>query len=269
MKDGFYKALPMPDYLNEDALSKSGLVELSRSPAHFKAAKEFPKESAAFDLGTAVHALVLEPDRAAALIVTPPAEVLAKNGYRTGSAYKAWEASRAPGAVILKADDFDAARRMADAVLSHPAARDMLTAGHPEVSAFWTDANGVRRKCRPDYLNDFAAIDLKTTIDASPEGFGKQAFNLKYYWSAFWTTEIIRGLGGGSRPYVFIASEKTPPYPVAVYETPQELIDRAREEIAPLLDLYRDCLKADQFPGYHDVLMTLQVPRWAKKWEEE
>lgn len=269
MNPGFYKSLPIEKYLSAPGLSKTGLTALSVSPAHYQSHKVTPKQFAAADMGHAVHALVLEPERAERIIVTPPANVLDKRGGRAGTAYKEWEASLPGGTVILRADDYEAARYMRDAVFAHPAAAAMLKNGNPEVSAFFEDALSIMRKCRPDWLADEDVIDLKTAESASPEVFARQAYNLKYHWSAAWTLDIIRGLtGSNGRRYIFIVVEKSPPWAVACYEVPEKVLDVARDEIAPLLAAYKACTVVDRWPAYSDKIETLNLPPWAVKKQE-
>jgi hypothetical protein len=266
MKNGFYKSMSMADYHAADGLSKSALSDLAISPAHYKARKLEPKTFEAANLGTAVHMLVLEPERAETQIVTPPTILLGKNGAMSTNACKDWVAlEQAKGSIILKADEYDQAQYMRDAVIGHPRYEDLLTGGHAEVSCFYTDQSGLTCKSRPDYLNDEYITDLKTTIDASPEGFGKQAYNLKYYWSAYHSNRIVSCLGAGKRRYIFLCVEKTPPFSVAIYWTPQELIDFAQHQIEPLYALYKSCIELDIWKGYSEEFEMLEIPQWAKK----
>ncbi len=63
--------------------------------------------------------------------------------------------------------------------------------------------------------------------------------------------------------FIFIAVEKEPPYAVAVYEATKDMLQTAQKQIAPVLDVYAQCLKADVWPGYKDELQQIQLPRWA------
>ena len=269
MKPGFYKNLSLEAYLKADGLSKSGLVDLADSPAHYQARKVEPKTFSAADLGSALHMLVLEPHRADRFVVTAPAEVLGKNNSKNTNAYREWLESLPGGTIVLNQADYNAAQCMRDAIFAHPAASDLLAFGHQEVSAIWRDESGIMCKCRPDFLSDKghsdnAVLDLKTTLNASPEAFGKQAYNLKYHWSAYWTLEIIRGLTGAhNRPYILVAVEKSIPWAVACYQVPQLLIDDAREKVARLLATYRACKEIGAWPAYSDEVQPLYVPPWA------
>ena len=268
MNDGHYKSLSMEDYLKEPGLSKSGLSDLWISPAHYKARKLEPKKFAAADLGSAVHALVLEPEKAEKMIITPPAIVLGKTGSKNTNAYRDWAATLDEGTIVLTTEEMDAANYMRDAVIAHPRASELLSEGFPEVSMFWTDGKDVRRKCRPDWVGS-AYVDLKTTRSAKPEWFGKQAYELHYHWSAAWTVDIGLGLGSTIEQYYFIAVEKESPWPVCVFETPKELIEMARDEITTLYHKFRACTEYGAWPSYSDQIETLKLPAWAYKKKEK
>jgi hypothetical protein len=263
--DGFFKHLPMDEYLSEPGLSKSGLSNLAISPAHYKSRLLEPKKFAAADLGTAVHLLLLEPELADKRVCTPPAILLGKNGAMSTNACKDWVKSQPEDSIVLNLDEYNSAFFMRDAVMAHPRYPELLQNGNPEVSAFYTDAAGTRFKIRPDYLTDGPVTDLKTTIDASPDGFGKQAYNLKYYWSAYLTTKVIEALGGGRREYNFFAVEKTAPFASAVYSTPTELLELAEREVEPLISLFKVCTEFGVWHGYSTEINPLEIPAWAKR----
>ena len=65
------------------------------------------------------------------------------------------------------------------------------------------------------------------------------------------------------------ASRVVPPPVASVFETPQNLLDLAREEIAPIYATYRACMEYGAWPGYGDDVQQLEFPRWAFKNREE
>ena len=64
MNPGIYTDIPADDYHTTQALSKGGLVQFSRSPAHFRAMTYDPSggDTPAQVIGSAFHARVLEPE---------------------------------------------------------------------------------------------------------------------------------------------------------------------------------------------------------------
>jgi len=68
--------MPAEKYHAVDALSKSMMSKLLKSPAHYKAALEERQEpSKAMQVGTAVHAAVLEPHLYQQLVAVIPPDV--------------------------------------------------------------------------------------------------------------------------------------------------------------------------------------------------
>src|SRR5690606_12767730 len=110
-------------------------------------------------------------------IVTYPPEHLTPSGNpSTKAATVAWEdEQRATGVSIISARDMALADAMAEAVLAHQGARELLEQdGHPEASAFAIDPDtGIWCRARFDRLGPDLAADLKTTAgSASLTGFG-------------------------------------------------------------------------------------------------
>src|SRR5690606_13404006 len=177
---GLYHNLPEYRYHNEEfvpggSLSSSGARQLLDSPARYQWEQQRRTARRAFDVGHVVHATSLGPG---APIVTSPDEHLTPSGSpSTKAATKAWEdEQRANGLAIISRADLALVEAMAEAVLAHPGARELLEKpGHSEVSAFAPDPDtGVWCRARFDRLTDDGlAIDLKTTAGtASPAGFG-------------------------------------------------------------------------------------------------
>ena len=71
------------DYHEQNALNKSGIVQLAKSPAHFHewyhAANEEPTK--AMVIGTAIHTAILEPDKYdQSIIIAPQVDRRTKDG---------------------------------------------------------------------------------------------------------------------------------------------------------------------------------------------
>jgi hypothetical protein len=272
IQPGLYEAMSESDYhrgQGRDALSKSLLVELARSPLHCRQAMESPKEStAAMTFGTACHMALLEPERFRA-------EYAVFSGDRRTKAGKdAYQKVMASGKTPLSVSDWEAIQGMSRAVHDHPVCRDLLSQGMAEVSLFWkAPIWEVMCKCRCDWLNPHlqTIVDLKTCPDASPGAFGRDAARYRYHWQAHWyTTGAEAVLGPGPWRFVFVAVEKAPPYGVGVYELPVEALDVARRQIQTkhLVSEFWHARELRSWPGYDDQVQILNLPRWALNTEE-
>jgi hypothetical protein len=239
------------------------MKDLLRSPAHFLHARTHPKTSAAMDLGTVAHAMVLGAG----------AEYVAIEGNRNRNDVKAAIAeAEAEGKVVLKPEQLAAAERMADAVFTHRIAGPLFTArGRSEVSMFFHDPTfDVVRRCRWDRLtNTGIGIDLKTSHSADPKVLPKHIVDYGYDLSAANYLAVAAGLGIEIAAYALVFVEATEPHPVVVVELEQEFLDRGAALAAKALSTYRWCLDTGHWPAYADEThLTLAPPRWATDAEQ-
>lgn len=246
-------------YHLDPALSASGAKTIAmQSTAHFKYAKR--KVTTAFDLGTAVHTLVLEPHLSSTVWCGPET--------RRGSAWKdQYAAAAEEGAILLTEGDYQIAVDMANSVRSNAAAMELLGGDLlVEASIFSHDeATGVDMRCRPDgWRKDIAAvIDLKTTIDPSPYGFAKQCANFGYHLQDQFYRRCMLNDGHEVDRFIFIAVGKDAPYPVGVYELDHQSLDEGAAGVQCALEKYHQALKTNVWEyGFGD-LQTIQIPSYA------
>lgn len=259
------------DYHSSDGISKSGLDLIAQSPLHYWSKYLDPKReprvpTPAMVLGTSIHTAVLEPERFAnEYLVAPAVDKRTKDGKATWEAFVA--DCEANEKTPISASDLNVCNSIASVVRSHQTAIELLGSGTAEVSMFWEDeATGVLCKCRPDWLTDSnIVVDLKSTVDASPEGFMKSAFNYRYWVQAAWYLDgIERATGKRPEAFVFVAFEKEAPYACGFYYATEEMIDAGRQEYRRLLDNYADCLATKNWRGYSPELQPLAMPAWFK-----
>lgn len=197
------------------------------------------------------------------------AELLRANGQKVtlwSDVLAEWTENN-PGRIVLSPEVWEQLHAMAAAVHAHPAAGALLTSvpGEAEKSVYWNDpTTGVLCRCRPDWWReDDVLVDLKTTDDASPEGFAKSMANWRYdVQDPFYTDGVKIATGRNVKAFVFIAVEKKPPYAVGVY-----VLDSASREIGRAmyqhdLKVYAECLANDNWPGYGDKIQTINMPAW-------
>ena len=264
-------SLSNAEYHAHPAVSKSGLDQVRRSPLHYWNRYLDPKRvieppTPAMVLGSALHTRVLEPHLYADEYIVAPEGI----DRRTKEGKLRWAdfEAEANGRTVLKNEDAAQIEGMANAVQQHAAARMILRlSGKCEQSYFWTDeASGEKCKCRPDWHSDNKQLiaDVKTTEDASPRGFIRSVMKYRYYVQAAFYSQGI-----GAEQFVFIAVEKKPPFAVAVYATPPELIERGRREAQEDLRLIASCRADNSWPGYGDQIQSLIVPSWLDSGQAE
>jgi exodeoxyribonuclease VIII len=252
------------EYHASPAISKSGLDLIRKAPALYRWRQANPTEQTpAMRLGTLTHTVVLEPDLFERETAVRPEGI----DRRTSAGKADWAAFEleAEGKEIITNEEWTKLAAIRDAVRSHPAAAKAL-AGSPviEQSIFW-EADGIACRCRPDCVTERGVIvDLKTTRDASPEGFAKSVASYRYHvQAAFYSDGYRAAFGEAPRGFVFIAVETEPPYLVAVYVASETMTSRGRIEYQADLDTFRECLATDTWPGYSSSPLTLDLPKWA------
>jgi len=242
-KPGIYSGVTNSAYHADQALGSTSLKTLAtKTPAHYQWDKTHPKSSAAFDIGTAAHSLILEQDESGVVVI----DVETKRG-------KAWtepaDAATASGKIALTTREWGQIVAMRDRVMDHPLARSFFSGHKAEESVFW-DEGGLTLKCRPDAWKPGQLIDLKTTVNADPREFGKTAHNFGYHQSAAHYIDGVKAATGEELPFTFVLVEKTAPYLVSVVELDWEAIDLGRALNDRAKRIYRECAASGNWPGY-------------------
>ena len=251
------------EYHDADGISSTFVKKAAtQSLAHAKHGKGFLLSTTA-DLGTAVHAMVLEAERD--LVIRGGAD-------RRGNKWKELRAQAvAEGKTLLTDADYDRARAMSDSLLNHPSCGRLLEAKGPaEASLFATHKSGLRVKARPDKLSldansdgiVYNIVDVKTALDASPYGFQRQCFSLGYDLQAYHYTMIAKACGIKVRSFVFAAVEKEPPYAAHAHIVSNEVMQRAERIVNETLEQIAQAEKSNHYPTGWSDYTTIQLPSW-------
>lgn len=260
---GIYRGVAETDYHAWPAASASRLNRLYRSALHLRHEMRAPPESTpAQVLGSALHTAVLEPERFRDLYVAEP-----KIDKRTKAGKEAYAAFITEHVAKRHLKEYEMAEveAMREAVLAHPDARALLESpAEPEQSVVWRDeATGVECKARIDQPapQRGTLVDLKTTRDASPEGFGRSLWNYGYFRQAAFYRAAMAAHGKDFERFTFVCVEKGAPYAVGVYTVEEEVLHAGAMQITDLLERWAECHATDTWPGYASG--TVSLPRWA------
>ena len=259
----------MPDYMYHDKeihlhISSSDVkTVLSKSLLHWVGQER--KETIAFDIGKAVHALILEPEKD--LVVRGPED-------RRGSKWKEAKAkAEKAGKVILTEKDYDMCMAMATNAFMHC---DLLkeTVYSPsfvaEASIFTKcQETGVDIKIRPDGLivpqkktDEPYIIDVKTTTDASPEGFQREIHRLNYDVQIAFYLHGMAQAGLPCRTMYLIAVEKTAPYVTTVHELSEFHLAHAHKRMLATLKKIGDAVRTKEFTTDWPDVNIVHLPAW-------
>jgi len=292
-KVGIFSDVPNNEYHGGIGISKSGLDLIHQSPAHFITNKKHPKPSTpAMVIGSAFHALVLEPDVFEQEYVKQPvnapkrptaAQLNSKNPTKLAQqSIGYWEQfdKENAGKIILtntpgddpfwKPGDWDRIHRMRDAILEHPIASVLLDLdqGKAEQSVYWVDSQTHKLcKCRPDFINDAhnVAVDLKSTENASYTEFAKSCAKFRYHVQDPFYRDGLQAVGRPVDAFVFVAVEKTPPWGIGIYIIEPEARRIGRIEYQRDLEIYAQCHSQDEWPCYPNEVRDIELPVWGLK----
>jgi hypothetical protein len=144
--------------------------------------------------------------------------------------------------------------------LTHPSAK-------PEVSIVSVEkVRGLDIVCkgRADLItmDNTVIVDLKTTEDASAEGFSKSFMSYGYWMQAAHYISICRQAGIPIEKFIFIAVEKSPPYCTALYELDASSLEKAFAIRQRLMENLSSCIAANDFPAHAKGVTSLNLPPW-------
>lgn len=285
MKPGIYNDISNAEYHASDGISKSGLDQVARSPAHYRAWREKPrKQTEAFSIGTEAHRLILEPDAISLGILKPKIprrssmdrmeweSFFSRNGADCSivdNPAREWDAefTRQTGRYLLTQEQFDAVRAMRESVYAHPSAANLLENGVAEQTIVWIDADtGELCRCRPDWVHDeWIQVEIKTTEDASPPNVVRSMAKWRYHVQAAFYSDGFAAADNLSvpPPFVFVFVEKAPPYAVGVYELDRDAMDRGRELYRHDLARLAEAKSSGCWDAYSNEIETIELPKWA------
>lgn len=257
-KGCFVLNTPNEDYHAYEGISKSGLDKINRSPAHFMFdAKQKSKRH--FDLGTALHTAVLEPERFSKEYL-----IVKDINDKRKSEWK--EAAKNIDSSLLLTDSEGAnIISVQEAIRSNQQASDtILSCNLFEVSAF-IEINGVLCRCRYDALNiNFGlSVDLKTTQCSEREEFAKSVFNYRYHVQDAFYSYIFEKITGYPLVFKFLAVENEPPHCPMVYQLDAEAVEIGLAEALKDLEAYRLASATQDWIGYEQTNEPLSLPVWA------
>lgn len=225
----------------------SHLKHIARSPAHYRAALTASFDSTSLRLGRIVDVGVLGGP-----------EPVIYDGTRRG---KAWEQFRDQhgGLEIVTASEVESAQPIIDAVLGHEAAMSLLRSGAIKKRLHW---DWLGRACtgEPDVAGR-ALVDLKTTRDAEPGRFTKQALWYSYHAQlAFYRLGMVSSGAEPPAQVYIVAVETAPPYPVTVLQLTERAIEQGERLCRLWMERLLACEATNEWPGYVQSVVDLDVP---------
>lgn len=234
-----------------------------------------PEPSIEMLIGSAVHALLLEPVEAARTIKTVACQARSHGSYKSAVATGQWD-------LVLTEPMRETAQAIANNI-RFPQTRAAEVAcklllddpGESEFAFKWDDSTGVPCKIKLDRLTinggRIVEVSLKTTRDPSPEHFCRDFYNFGYHaQAAFYRRGAQVLLGGYCPPCFVVGIRNADPYEIAVYPVEEELLAAGAVVVEQDLRRLARCLAGtaawcaewESLPG---ALPTLSLPSWARR----
>ena len=265
---GTYSGLSDEDYRSKGGLSSTLLRRFLDAPAkaqHYLYGDDEPEPpSETLVTGQLCHALVLEPGTVPHRFAVMP-EGLKRTTKAGKETYAELKQTVGEQGHVVSHKQMVIAEGVRKSVRAHPLASQYLATGDAELSVFARDPiTDMLLCCRCDWLCRYplVIVDLKTAQTASADGFARHALNYGYHLQAAHYREVCRLAKIEASDFVFIAVEKEPPYLCQLFHLSEQLMETACEQWRLAVNHYAQCVADNDWPGYGDVLVNIEQPRW-------
>jgi len=272
MKPGIYTDISIEQYHDSEGISASGINLILDCPKRYwyeymghgaEISKQDKRQKEKFKLGQALHMLILEPDNFHKTFFAMEEEVnlttkIGKEKYQEAE-------KEANGREVIRAGDWFDIQEMAKAAKAHPIWKH-LEGGKVENSIYW-DAGlfNTRLRARPDIYNDVLVVDVKTTD--SIQVFQRSIYQYGYHRQAAMQLDGLKQFDNKKRAFGLFVIEKKAPYLTACFTLDEAALQQGHKEYMDGANLYSECLKANNWPGYEaseeNLFQLLSLPKWA------
>jgi len=259
MNGKFVEGMPNETYHALDGISKSGLDLMARSPAHYKG-KVFKAGTRAMEIGTAIHAAILEPERFDSEYVITDAAL------RTAALYRSAKAIHG-GELTLTKPEGEKVLAMRESCHDNFEAMEILTkSGKAELSAICTDPEtGVQMRSRYDWITDCGIVlDVKKTQDVRQEKFSRSVFDYRYHvQDAMYSFVYQQVTGEPLQAFKFLAVEEDAPNSSMVYELGPLEKEMGMFYFRRDLRAYAECVNSGKWPHPTGGDGIIELSNWA------
>lgn len=234
----YYVKDTFPEYLSKkDFIAASDIKTFLDSPKLYyyqKYIQEEKEEQKHFQLGSALHELVMEPELLHLHYISfPKVDRRTKEGKQAYDEYLV----KAQGKVVLYDNDMEMLEKIAENARKNKTLVELLQDSHKELSCYTVDEKtGLKLRMRPDMLckTKSTIVDIKSCLNSGPKKFKSDVYSYGYNLSAAYYSDYI-----GRENYVFAAMEKKQPYQISLYVCNDDMIEAGRQKYRMGLDLLK------------------------------
>lgn len=293
MNDGVYNDLSIEDYhSNKTHISATQIKYARQSIKHFHyyISGKLPREEKShFDFGNAFELALLAPNEYLQRVaISPDAELVseimsdgktktARNTNRYKEGMKKFLDQNKGKYIIADSgpESFETIEEMLSSCYQDKIIQGLIKNTEYQLSLFWTDPQtGLQLKTRPDFCKrkKSVIVNLKTTLNGSPEAFSKDLAKYGYPLQACVEIRgcIASGIMEEVDSYFWLVVEKVPPYNATIYEFDVSDQKYSLDELDYLLSKIKNSNEKELYPGYSDRssneygILTAQIPLWYK-----
>jgi hypothetical protein len=222
--------------------------------AHPKLNPKFkkPEPKAAFDIGHAAHAMLLEGGKG----IT----VCDYDNWITKAAKEERDMARFQGFTPVLIADFERTAEMA------AIAAEMLKTIGADVSKTSNEVtmiaqiDGATCRTRPDILAGNLIIDYKTTGKPLDQ-FAKQACSFGYDLQSAMYLDVAKAIEEPCE-WLFLVQETAAPYPCQIFRPTREFLEVGKRKFKEALAIWKNCIETGCWPGYPKDVQLLDAMPW-------
>jgi len=250
------------EYRAMNAVAQSDLVNLAKSPQHYKIGGV--EQTEAMKLGTVLHIARFEPARFNEQILIEPETI---GGEKVNKRLKAHRDflkmfhEQNIGKIILTGQQFENTMGMLTALANNPDVLSLFQVGEPEKVAVWK-WEGHDCKGRADWIGVDSdgkryGVDLKKTQSARKDDFERTIYNRMYYLQAWWYCH-----GFELDYFVFVAVDEKSPHGIGIYKADRTMLEAGEKKARMLIKKLNECETTDNFHSYTKGIETVFLPAW-------
>lgn len=294
MEDGIYDNISIEDYhANKTHVSATTLKYARKSLRDYKwyIDGKLPRENKPhFDFGNSFELALLSPNEYLGKVgVMPEGEWFEEiekanpevKTHRNTTIYKQriaeWQAANKGKYVINETgpESFETIEEMLSSCYQDSVIQALIKNTEYQLSLFWTDPEtGIQLKTRPDICKrkKSVIVNLKTTLDGSPEAFSRDLKKWDYPIQAAIEIQgcLRSGLMDKVDSYFWLVVEKVAPFNATIYEFAERDIAAVTDTLYYLLNKIKKGKEQNLWPGYTEQadnvhgIITAQIPLWYK-----
>ena len=247
-------------YVAHTAINASLLKRLSKSPQTAYATKT--ETSAAMDFGHAYHTYILEPEQFDSLYVLYDAAKRPEADKNFGSkANKEWRNAIYKQAVVdrktvVEVSDMEKIKLMAAQLKQNSIYAERLIANTTHEQSVYQSVEIAGQqydvKCRIDGINSEHGVifDLKTSKDAHPSGFQREAGQFQYHLQMAFYKRLAELEFGKPFEVFIIAQETEAPFNSGMYRITPAMISKGNIEVENMLKLAAHIHRTGEIGSY-------------------